>query len=124
METKKEKKKSSWKMILLLQVVVFIYSMISSLSKSVSSLISNWGLFSWQALGGIFVVFLALGVYAFFWQRILKKVELSVAYANKAVGLLWTLVWAALLFGEKITPGNVVGLVVICAGVLVVTKDE
>ena len=47
--------------------------------------------------------------------------DLSIAYSNKAVGLLWTLVWAAALFGEKVTLVNVVGLVMICIGVIVVT---
>ncbi|MCD7763081.1 MAG: hypothetical protein LUI14_07750 [Lachnospiraceae bacterium] len=114
----------NWRHILMLQVIVFVYSMISMLSKQVSSLISANGLFSWQTICGVGGVFLALAIYAFFWQKILKKVDLSVAYANKAVGLLWTLLWSSLMFQEKISAGNVLGLVIICAGVLVVTGNE
>lgn len=114
----------NWKQIAVLQFAVFVYSFISMLSKCISSQIGAHGLFSAQVLGGLAGVFFALAVYAFFWQKILKKVDLSVAYANKALGLLWTLLWAALLFGEQITWRNVLGLLVICAGVILVTGDE
>lgn len=121
MKTENRPKLSKWKQILLLQAVVFVYSIISMLSKYVSGFIKSYGLFSWQVVCGVGCVFLALAVYAFFWQKILKKVDLSIAYSNKAVGLLWTLVWAAVLFGEKTTAVNVIGLLMICAGVVVVT---
>ena len=118
---KNSQKISKWKQIIVLQAIVFVYSIISMLSKYVSGFIKSYGLFSWQVVLGVGGVFLALAVYAFFWQKILKKVDLSIAYSNKAVGLLWTLVWAAALFGEKVTLVNVVGLVMICIGVIVVT---
>ena len=44
-----------------------------------------------------------LGIYALCWQQVIKRVELSVAYANRAMALLWSLLWAVLLFGEQIT---------------------
>lgn len=91
------------------------------LSKYVSGFLKEYGLFSWQVVFGVGGVFAALAVYAFFWQKILKKVDLSIAYSNKAVGLLWTLVWAAALFGETVTVFNVIGLIMICIGVAVVT---
>lgn len=86
--------------------------------------IKNHGLFSVPVLLGLMGFFLSLAVYAFFWQKILKRVELSVAYANKAAGLLWTLVWSAFFFGEQVTVRNMIGLLVICAGVLMVTDYE
>lgn len=124
MKEKRKPARFNWKQIALLQMIVFVYSFISMLSKCVSMQIKLHGLFSIQVLGGLAGFFCALAVYAFFWQKILKKVELSVAYANKAVGLLWTLVWAGLLFGEAVTIRNVVGLLVICAGVMMVTENE
>lgn len=124
MEKGKKNARINWKQIAVLQLVVFVYSLNSMLSKCVSRQISLHGIFSVQVIGGVAGVLLALAVYAFFWQKILKRVDLSVAYANKAVGLLWTLVWASLLFGETVTVRNVVGLLVICAGVLLVTGKE
>ncbi len=122
----KERKKTriKWKELAALQLIVFVYSLISMLSKCVSMEIRKYGFFSGQVLLGLTGFFLALAVYAFFWQKILKKVELSVAYANKAAGLLWTLVWSAFFFGEQVTFKNVAGLLVICAGVLMVTDNE
>lgn len=124
MKEKKNPPKFNWKQIAALQLVVFVYSFISMLSKCVSMQIKDHGLFSIQVIGGLAGFFCALAVYAFFWQKILKKVDLSIAYANKAVGLLWTLVWAALLFGETVTIKNIVGLLVICIGVMMVTENE
>ena len=121
MKTENRPKLSKCKQILLLQAVVFVYSIISMLSKYVSGFIKSYGLFSWQVVCGVGCVFLALAVYAFFWQKILKKVDLSIAYSNKAVGLLWTFVWSAVLSSEKITTVNVMVLLMICAGVVVVT---
>lgn len=124
MKEKKNPVRFNWKQIAALQVVVFVYSFISMLSKCVSLQIKAHGLFSIQVIAGLFGFFCALALYAFFWQKILKKVDLSVAYANKAVGLLWTLVWAAMLFEETVTIRNGIGLLVICGGVMMVTENE
>lgn len=123
---KKTKKPAgiNWKELAALQIIVFVYSLISMMSKCVSMGIKNHGLFSVPVLLGLMGFFLSLAVYAFFWQKILKRVELSVAYANKAAGLLWTLVWSAFFFGEQVTVRNMIGLLVICAGVLMVTDYE
>ena len=47
--------------------------------------------------------FCILGVYAILWQQIIKKFQLSVAYANKAMTLLWSMVWNFLIFSQGIT---------------------
>lgn len=124
MKWKKTLRAVNWKQIIVLQLIVFLYSAISMLLKCISLQMKAHGLFSLPVIGGMFIFFCAMAIYAFFWQKILKRVDLSVAYANKAVGLLWTLVWASLLFGETVTMRNVVGLLVICAGVLLVTGKE
>ena len=56
---------------------------------------------------------LILGVYAIIWQQLIKKFDISVAYANKAMGLLWSIVWAILIFNETITIKNVIGVIII-----------
>lgn len=67
----------------------------------------------------IFILFL----YAIGWQQVIKRMPLSSAYANKAVTTIWGLVWGVLLFHETITPGKIVGIVLIIAGVVVFSKD-
>ena len=121
---KKKTKKFNLKVILGLQVLVLIYSLTGTVSKLASNAMGEFGIFSWQVFGLGVLMVAVLGVYAIFWQRVLKRVDLSVAYANKGIGILWTLVWSTLIFKESITLLNVVGIIVICVGVMVVTMNE
>ena len=49
---------------------------------------------------------LFLGIYAICWQQMIKIFPLSVAYANRAMALLWSAVWAKIIFGENILRFN------------------
>ena len=60
-----------------------------------------------------------LGIYAVVWQQIIKKLPLTLAYANKAVTVIWGLIWGLLFFGEKITPLKVIGAVIVITGIAV-----
>lgn len=63
--------------------------------------------------------------YAIAWQQILKRMPLTVAYANKPVSLIWGMVWGTLIFKEGITWKMILGAVIIFAGIcLVVSEDE
>ena len=46
---------------------------------------------------------LILGIYAILWQQILKKFDLTTAFFNKAVVVIWGMLWGAIFFQEKIT---------------------
>lgn len=70
------------------------------------------------------LVLVILAVYALLWQQILKRMPLTVAFANKAVVIIWGIVWGMVLFGESLTPGMVVGSVVIIAGIVLVVSDD
>lgn len=50
--------------------------------------------------------------------------ELSVAYSNKAVVLLWAMVFGALLFKEQITLTKVAGILLVIAGIVVLNSEE
>lgn len=63
-------------------------------------------------------LFLTLGVYAIFWQQIIKELPLSTAYANKAVTIIWSLIWGAMFFDEDITMGKILGAVIVICGVI------
>ncbi len=65
-----------------------------------------------------------LGIYAILWQQIIKKFQLTVAYVNRAVALLWSLLWSVIFFKETITLNNVVGAVIIIIGIVVVNSDD
>lgn len=83
-----------------------------------------------EFLSAKFVVFyglvlLDLFIYALVWQQLLKKLPLVTAYANKAVTVIWGMLWGMLIFGEKITLWNVAGALLIIIGIyLVVAADE
>ena len=66
---------------------------------------------------------LILGVYALCWQQIIKRVDISVAYSNRASAVVWTTLWAALLFHEKLTPQNLLGIAILFAGIWTVNRD-
>ena len=59
-----------------------------------------------------------LGAYALGWQQVIKHVPLSTAYANKAITVVWGILWGALLFQERVTWGKIVGAVIVLAGVV------
>ena len=54
----------------------------------------------------------------------IKRFELSVAYVNRATTLLWALVWAVLFFKETVSIKNIIGIMIILAGIIVVNQDE
>lgn len=59
-----------------------------------------------------------LGVYALGWQQVIKRIPLTTAYANRAVTVLWGIVWGALLFHEGVNPLKIAGALVVLFGVV------
>ena len=64
-----------------------------------------------------------LGIYAIFWQQILKKFDLTTAFFNKAITILWGMLWGVLFFKETITLNMIIGAVIVLIGVGLVVKD-
>lgn len=64
-----------------------------------------------------------LGIYAIFWQQILKKFSLTTAFFNKAVTIIWGMLWGALFFKEVITWNMIVGTIVVLVGIGLVVND-
>lgn len=59
-----------------------------------------------------------LGIYAIGWQQVIKRLPLTFAYANRAVTVVWGIVWGALFFSEPVTAGKLVGALIVLAGVV------
>lgn len=57
-------------------------------------------------------------------QQILKRMPLTVAYANRPVTLIWGIIWGALIFGEKVTWNMIAGAAIIFAGIYLVTGED
>lgn len=58
-----------------------------------------------------------LGIYAIGWQQVIKHLPLTTAYANRAVTVVWGIVWGVLIFHEKLNLPKVLGALVVLVGV-------
>jgi drug/metabolite transporter (DMT)-like permease len=67
-------------------------------------------------------MFALLALYAFLWQKIIASIPIAVAYANKSAYLVWTQLGALVLFHEKVSLMNWLGLAIVLAGVLLVNR--
>lgn len=114
------KNAKSIKNILLLQAVVIIYSISSVMAKFASIYSSNTVLF----LLFFGLEFVLLAVYAVLWQQMIKKFELSVAYTNRAMAILWSMIWAVIFFHDEITVQNICGVLLVLAGIVVINTDK
>ncbi len=70
------------------------------------------------------LMILILGIYAILWQQILKQMSLTVAFANKAISIVWGMVFGAVIFSEKITFNMILGSLIVMAGIVLVVTDE
>jgi multidrug transporter EmrE-like cation transporter len=105
--------------MLIVQAAVGVYS----LSGVMAKMASDYDFFTPGFVGFYGAEILCLGVYAVVWQQILKRVDLSIAYANRAVAILWMVLWALCIFREGISVNNVCGVVLILGGVILVNSD-
>ena len=78
----------------------------------------SWWYWLWFA-GAVAVI----GIYAMLWQQVLKRIELGTAYMFKGTSLIFTMLIAALLFGEAITVPNIIGSVIIIVGIVFLARS-
>lgn len=102
--------------VVLLQAVIIIYTVSGVMSKEASA--SGGNLLRFLFFFGM--EFVALGVYALFWQQMIKRFELSVAYANRSMAVVWSMVWAVVFFHDDITVHNILGVALVVAGTLII----
>ena len=119
MRIRKEKKKITVKDILLLQAIIIIYTLSGVAAKFASG--NEFFSFNFILFYGLEI--LVLGIYAILWQQIIKKFDLSVAYANRSIALLWSLVWAVVFFREDIKVQNIIGVAIVIIGTMIVNQD-
>ena len=71
------------------------------------------------------ILLLILGAYAIGWQQVIKHLPLTTAYANKAMTIVWGIIWGLIFFNEQIKWNMIVGAIIVIIGVvLVVRADE
>lgn len=98
--------------------VNFIYACSSICTKMASRQnVLSWSYLLWIA-GAIGV----MGVYALLWQQVISRMPISVAYMFKGTSLVFVLLFSALFFGEVITLNNLVGSIILIAGIVLFAK--
>ena len=65
-----------------------------------------------------------MGVYAMLWQEVLKLTPLNIAYLYKSSGIGISLMYAYIIFGEKITIHNILGCVMIVVGIMLLSYKQ
>ncbi len=108
------------KTILALNVLLMFFSLGGIFSKLASKqpFLSLKFILCYGAL--LFIMF----VYAIGWQQIIKRLPLTMAYANRAVTIVWGIIWGLLFFNEKLNLGKVIGAVIVIAGVLLYVTES
>ncbi|NCB92983.1 MAG: transporter [Clostridia bacterium] len=121
-EIKKNRKAGSF---LGLFIVLQLCLLLSSLSGVCSKMAANQKFLSFHFCLYFGLVLAIMVVYAVVWQQVLKRMPLTVAYANRPITLIWGIIWGALIFKERITWNMILGAGIIFLGIyLVVSADE
>ena len=108
------------KWILIIQGLLVFYSAGGIFSK----LAANERFLSFRFCLYYGLVLLILAGYAVGWQQVIKHLPLITAYANKAVTVIWGIVWGALFFHEQVTFGKVIGAALVISGVILYAGAE
>lgn len=108
------------KNVLMLQAVIVIYTISGIMSKAASSVNDGETV---KFIVFFSLNFIFLGIYAIFWQQMIKRFELSVAYANRAMAIFWSMLWARIFFHEKISIQNILGVIIIFAGIMLINNS-
>ncbi len=118
--TKNNDKTKKLKYYIALHIELLLFSLGGICSKAAGQyeFLSFWFIFFYC------LVILNLAVYAIVWQQIIKVLPLNTAYSNKAITIVWGILWGKLFFNEQIKWTMVVGALVVIIGVLVVVRAD
>lgn len=106
--------------IIFLHACILLYTGVSILGKVAAA-------YRFLSLGYILIMAAmaaVLGIYAILWQQVIKPFEPSVAYSNKSVTIIWTTLFSVLVFKEKLTLGNILGIPLIISGIVLVAHHD
>ena len=105
--------------VLALVGINMVYACVGVCTK----LASQQQMLSWMYLFWFGAAVAVMGVYAVLWQQVLRHIQLSTAYMFKGTSLIFTMLVAALLFGEQITIPNILGSAIIISGIVLLAKE-
>ena len=107
---------------------IFFFLSLSLVIQSLSSVFIKYaGRFETFSREFIFFYILALGclgAFAIMWQLLLELVPLTTAYLRKGILYILILIWSVFLFEEQVTLNNIIGSIIIIAGISIHGMDE
>lgn len=104
-----------FKTLCILHLLLVVYS----LSGVFSKIASTYAFLSAEFCFWYSLIIILLGVYAIVWQQIIKRMPLTKAYANRAIAVVWGIIWGLLFFKESISIGKIAGAALIIAGIVI-----
>lgn len=105
---------------LFLHFCILLFTVTTILSKYASS----YEFLSLSYLMIFALMIIIMGIYAILWQQAIKPFKASIAYSNKSVTTIWTLIFSTVFFHERITINNIIGAVLIIFGVVLVAMEN
>lgn len=113
-------KRKKVKALFILHILLFFYSLFGVCSK----LAAGERFLSVKFFFFYGIVLLNLFIYALCWQQIIKYMPLVVAFANKAVTVVWGIIFGFLFFQEDISLNKIIGAVIIIVGIVLVVRSK
>lgn len=114
------RRSSLFKIYVMLHIMFMLLSVSSVCSKAAAGqrfLSTHFFLYWLMGIG-------LMGAYAIGWQQVMKRLPLTVAYANKAVTVVWGIIWGRIFFEEPVTAGKLAGSLLVVAGVVCYAAGE
>lgn len=112
------------KYFIYLHLCILIFSMTEIFGKLAANTYKAEGMHSVKLYVYLALMLFVCMFYAFCWQKIIKHFELHTAYANRAMYLVWSQIWASMIFSEVITFKNVIGMLIVMTGVILVSTGD
>ena len=115
-----KKKAGRAKILILLSLSLVIQSLSSVFIKYAGT----FGTFSKEFIFFYGAAVGCLGVFAIMWQFLLEMIPLTTAYLRKGILYILILIWSVILFKEQVTWNNIIGSIIIIAGISIHGMEE
>lgn len=102
-------------------VLLIISFLVLSCSGVCLKLASMHEFLSWAYVFYFGLTLLVMAIYAVLWQKVLTMVALNKAYLCKSSTIGISLMYAYLIFGENISLQNIIGCLLIVAGIMILS---
>ena len=100
-----------------LYLIFFLNLLLYSSTGIFSKLASKEAFLSLNYIIYYSIIIFILAIYAIIYQQLLKRIDLSVAISLKPMVIVFGAIWGILLFGEKLSYINILGILLILIGV-------